>query len=101
MIVRLWHGRVAATKAQAYREFLTRRAIPDYRSPSGSDLRSGMAEAASPGHLGSRYNFAVILAPGGGTLPGPSCARGLLGRVRERLAIAQESSYEHRGNRRP
>jgi len=36
MIVRLWHGRVAATKAQAYREFLTRRAIPDYRSVEGN-----------------------------------------------------------------
>jgi heme-degrading monooxygenase HmoA len=36
MIVRLWHGRVAATKARAYREFLTRRAIPDYRSVEGN-----------------------------------------------------------------
>ena len=36
MIVRLWHGRVAATRAPAYREFLTRRAIPDYRSVEGN-----------------------------------------------------------------
>jgi hypothetical protein len=36
MIVRLWHGRVAATKAQEYREFLARRAIPDYRSVEGN-----------------------------------------------------------------
>jgi hypothetical protein len=36
MIVRLWHGRVAAAKAQAYREFLTLRAIPDYRSVEGN-----------------------------------------------------------------
>jgi heme-degrading monooxygenase HmoA len=36
MIVRLWHGRVAATKARAYQEFLTRRAIPDYRSVEGN-----------------------------------------------------------------
>jgi heme-degrading monooxygenase HmoA len=36
MIVRLWHGRVAATKAHAYREFLTLRAIPDYRSVAGN-----------------------------------------------------------------
>jgi hypothetical protein len=36
MIVRLWHGRVAATKAQANREFLTRRATPDYRSVEGN-----------------------------------------------------------------
>jgi len=36
MIVRMWHGRVATTKAQAYREFLTRRAIPDYRSVEGN-----------------------------------------------------------------
>jgi heme-degrading monooxygenase HmoA len=34
--VRMWHGRVATTKAQAYREFLTRRAIPDYRSVEGN-----------------------------------------------------------------
>jgi hypothetical protein len=32
MIVRMWHGRVPSNKAQAYREFLIRRAIPDYRS---------------------------------------------------------------------
>jgi hypothetical protein len=36
MTVRLWHGRVAVTKARAYREFLTRRAIPDYRSVEGN-----------------------------------------------------------------
>jgi hypothetical protein len=28
-IVRLWHGRVAATKAEAYREFLARQGRPD------------------------------------------------------------------------
>jgi heme-degrading monooxygenase HmoA len=36
MIVRIWHGRVPATKAQAYRDFLIRRAIPDYRSVPGN-----------------------------------------------------------------
>jgi heme-degrading monooxygenase HmoA len=36
MIVRMWHGRVPATKAQTYREFLIRRAIPDYRSVPGN-----------------------------------------------------------------
>lgn len=36
MMVRLWHGRVAATKAQAYREFLSQRAIADYRSVEGN-----------------------------------------------------------------
>jgi heme-degrading monooxygenase HmoA len=36
MIVRLWHGRVPATKADAYREFLRLRAIPDYRSVAGN-----------------------------------------------------------------
>jgi hypothetical protein len=36
MIVRLWHGRLAATKARAYREFLRRRAIPDHRSVEGN-----------------------------------------------------------------
>jgi heme-degrading monooxygenase HmoA len=36
MIVRLWHGRVATAKAPAYRQFLTARAIPDYRSVAGN-----------------------------------------------------------------
>lgn len=36
MIVRMWHGRVPAAKAQAYRAFLIRRAIPDYRSVPGN-----------------------------------------------------------------
>ena len=36
MIVRLWHGRVPAAKAPAYREFLNARAIPDYRSVPGN-----------------------------------------------------------------
>ena len=36
MVVRLWHGRVPTSKAQAYREFLNRRAIPDYRAVPGN-----------------------------------------------------------------
>lgn len=36
MIVRMWHGRVPATKAKAYREFLNQRAIPDYQSVAGN-----------------------------------------------------------------
>lgn len=36
MIVRMWHGRVETSKAQAYREFLNMRAIPDYRSVPGN-----------------------------------------------------------------
>ena len=36
MIVRMWHGRVPATRAPAYREFLKMRAIPDYRSVAGN-----------------------------------------------------------------
>lgn len=36
MIVRLWHGRVPSAKAASYREFLKRRAIPDYRSVAGN-----------------------------------------------------------------
>lgn len=36
MIARMWHGRVPAGKAAAYREFLNRRAIPDYRSVAGN-----------------------------------------------------------------
>ncbi len=36
MIARMWHGRVPTTKAAAYREFLNRRAIPDYQSVPGN-----------------------------------------------------------------
>lgn len=36
MIARMWHGRVPAGKARAYREFLNQRAIPDYRSVAGN-----------------------------------------------------------------
>ena len=36
MIVRMWHGRVPASKAEAYRKFLNGRAIPDYQSVEGN-----------------------------------------------------------------
>jgi heme-degrading monooxygenase HmoA len=36
MIVRMWHGRVPSSKAQAYREFVNGRAIPDYQSVPGN-----------------------------------------------------------------
>jgi heme-degrading monooxygenase HmoA len=36
MIARMWHGRVATDKARQYREFLKRRAIPDYRGVRGN-----------------------------------------------------------------
>ena len=36
MIVRMWHGRVTTSKADAYREFVNARAIPDYRSVGGN-----------------------------------------------------------------
>lgn len=36
MIVRMWHGRVPTSKADTYREFTNRRAIPDYRSVKGN-----------------------------------------------------------------
>lgn len=36
MIARMWHGRVPSDKAPAYREFVTGRAIPDYRSAQGN-----------------------------------------------------------------
>ena len=36
MIVRIWHGRVPASKAEAYRDFLNQRAIPDYQSVQGN-----------------------------------------------------------------
>jgi hypothetical protein len=36
VIARLWHGRVPAAKAAAYRAFLIARAIPDYRAVTGN-----------------------------------------------------------------
>ncbi len=36
MIVRMWHGRVPRSKAEAYRAFLNERAIPDYQSIPGN-----------------------------------------------------------------
>jgi heme-degrading monooxygenase HmoA len=36
MIVRMWHGRVPTSKAQAYRAFQNERAIPDYQSVEGN-----------------------------------------------------------------
>lgn len=32
----MWHGRVSTSKAEAYREFLNARAIPDYQSVKGN-----------------------------------------------------------------
>ncbi len=36
MIVRMWHGKVPTSKAEAYREFVNKRAIPDYQSADGN-----------------------------------------------------------------
>ena len=36
MIVRMWHGRVPALKAEAYRQFVIARAIPNYQSVEGN-----------------------------------------------------------------
>jgi heme-degrading monooxygenase HmoA len=36
MIVRMWHGRVPTSKAEAYRAFQNERAIPDYQSVEGN-----------------------------------------------------------------
>jgi hypothetical protein len=36
MILRMWHGRTARTKADAYEAFLIGHAIPDYRSVPGN-----------------------------------------------------------------
>ena len=36
MIARIWHGRVPTAKAEAYRDFLNRKAIPDYRAVPGN-----------------------------------------------------------------
>jgi len=32
----MWHGRINTSNAQAYREFLNQRAIPDYQSVAGN-----------------------------------------------------------------
>lgn len=36
MICRIWHGRTARNKADAYARFLAERAIPDYASVAGN-----------------------------------------------------------------
>jgi heme-degrading monooxygenase HmoA len=36
VICRIWHGRTARAKADAYAHFLEQRAIPDYRSVPGN-----------------------------------------------------------------
>ena len=36
MIVRMWHGRVPTSKAEAYRAFTNERAIADYQSVAGN-----------------------------------------------------------------
>jgi len=36
MIIRMWHGRVKHDDAEAYRQFLIERAIPDYQSVDGN-----------------------------------------------------------------
>jgi heme-degrading monooxygenase HmoA len=36
VICRIWHGRTARSKADAYARFLEERAIPDYRSVRGN-----------------------------------------------------------------
>jgi heme-degrading monooxygenase HmoA len=36
MICRIWHGRTARERADAYARFLEQRAIPDYRSVAGN-----------------------------------------------------------------
>lgn len=35
-VVRMWHGRVPTSKADAYRKFTNGRAIPDYQSVPGN-----------------------------------------------------------------
>ncbi len=35
-VVRIWHGRVPKGKADTYRDFLVRRAVPDYESVEGN-----------------------------------------------------------------
>ena len=36
MIVRMWHGKVPTSKADAHRKFVNERAIPDYQSVAGN-----------------------------------------------------------------
>ncbi len=36
IVIRIWHGRVLKDKTEAYRDFLVRRAVPDYESVEGN-----------------------------------------------------------------
>ena len=36
MIARLWHGRVPASKTEAYRRYLEQTGLPDYRATPGN-----------------------------------------------------------------
>ena len=36
MVVRMWYGRVPLSKAQAYKDFLNQKAIPDYQAIPGN-----------------------------------------------------------------
>ncbi len=55
MIVRMWHGRVPTSKADAYAKFLNERAIPDYRSVKGN-LRVSILER----HEGEVAHFITL-----------------------------------------
>ena len=50
MIVRMWHGRVDASKSDEYAEFMKQRAAPDYASVEGLEkllfLRKSEKDAA-------------------------------------------------------
>ena len=49
MIVRIWHGRTAPERAEAYAEFLRRRAIPDYRGVAGNQGAAVLRRAGADG----------------------------------------------------
>lgn len=50
MIARIWHGRTASEKADAYLAFLRERAIPDYRSTPGN-LRAYVLRSTDEGEV--------------------------------------------------
>jgi len=55
LIARIWHGMTPATKADNYSEFLSARAIPDYRSTPGN-----LAVYILRRHDGERTHFVTL-----------------------------------------
>ncbi len=64
MIVRMWHGRVPTSKAEAYRAFTNERAIPDYQSVEGN-ISVHILERAPGGRYHPFHHPDLLGEPGG------------------------------------